>query len=130
MYGFIRLFRASARAGMWGPMTDAIMVFVTAPTADKAAELARALVEEGLAACGNVVPGLRSIYRWEGKVHDEPEALLLLKSRAPLFEALRERVVALHPYQCPEVLRLDVEEGHAPYLQWIRDNVRVPGKGA
>ncbi len=107
-----------------GPMTDAIIVLVTAPTADKAAELARMLVEEGLAACGNVLPGLRSIYRWEGKVHDEPEALLLLKSTAPLFEALRERVVAVHPYQCPEVLRLDVVEGNAPYLQWIRDNVR------
>ena len=107
-----------------GPMTDAIIVLVTAPTVDKAAELARALVEEELAACGNVVPGLRSIYRWEGKVHDEAEALLILKTRAPLFEALRQRVVALHPYQCPEVLRLDVEEGHAPYLRWIRDNVR------
>jgi periplasmic divalent cation tolerance protein len=105
-------------------MTDAIIVLVTAPTVDKAAELARALVEEELAACGNVVPGLRSIYRWEGKVHDEAEALLILKTRAPLFEALRQRVVALHPYQCPEVLRLDVEEGHAPYLRWIRDNVR------
>ncbi|MFY0582014.1 divalent-cation tolerance protein CutA [Cystobacter fuscus] len=105
--------------------TDAIVVLVTAPTADKAAELARALVEEGLAACGNVVPGLRSIYRWEGKVHDEPEALLVLKSRAPLFESLRERVVALHPYECPEVLRLDVAAGHAPYLQWIADNVRA-----
>jgi periplasmic divalent cation tolerance protein len=105
-------------------MTDAILVMVTAPTADKAAELARTLVEEGLAACGNVVPGLRSIYRWEGKVHDEPEALLILKTRAALFEALRARVVEVHPYQCPEVLRLDVAEGHAPYLQWIRDNVR------
>jgi periplasmic divalent cation tolerance protein len=109
-----------------GPMTDAIVVLVTAPTADKAAELARMLVEEGLAACGNVVPGLRSIYRWEGKMQDEPEVLLLLKSTAPLFEALRERVVAVHPYQCPEVLRLDVAEGHAPYLQWIRDSVRQP----
>lgn len=107
-------------------MTDAILVMVTAPTADKAAELARTLVEEGLAACGNVVPGLRSIYRWEGKVHDEPEALLLLKTRASHFEALRARVVEVHPYQCPEVLRLDVAEGHAPYLQWIRDNVRPP----
>jgi periplasmic divalent cation tolerance protein len=105
-------------------MTDAILVMVTAPTADKAAELARMLVEEGLAACGNVVPGLRSIYRWEGQVHDEPEVLLLLKTRAAHFEALRERVVQVHPYQCPEVLRVDVTDGHAPYLQWIRDNVR------
>lgn len=106
-------------------MTDAIIVLVTAPTADKAAELARTLVEEELAACGNIVPGLRSIYRWEGKVQDEPEVLLILKTRAPLFEALRARVVALHPYQCPEVLRLDVTAGHAPYLQWIAGNVRA-----
>ena len=55
-------------------MTDIILVLVTAPTGEKAAELARLLVEEGLAACGNVVPGLRSIYRWEGQVQDEPEA--------------------------------------------------------
>ena len=107
-------------------MTDIIVVLVTAPTGEKAAELARLLVEEGLAACGNVVPGLRSIYRWEGQVQDEAEALLVLKTRAELFEPLRARVVQVHPYQCPEVLRLDVAEGHAPYLKWIGDNVR-PG---
>ena len=106
--------------------TDAILVLVTAPTADVAAALARSLVEEGLAACGNVVPGLRSIYRWEDQVHDEAEVLLVLKSRAPLFEPLRERVVALHPYQCPEVLQLDVAAGHAPYLRWIAAHVRAP----
>ncbi len=105
-------------------MTDAILVLVTAPSADKAAELARTLVEEQLAACGNIVPGLRSIYRWEGKVHDEAEVLLLLKTQASLFEALRARILSLHPYQVPEVLRLGVEAGHEPYLAWIRDSVR------
>lgn len=105
-------------------MTDAILVLVTAPSADKAAELARTLVEEQLAACGNVLPGVRSIYRWEGKVHDEPEALLILKTRAALFEPLRERIVSLHPYQVPEVLRLDVSAGHLPYLEWIGASVR------
>ncbi len=125
------LFRARVGKGMGRTMTartedvtDIITVLITAPTADTAAQLARTLVEEGLAACGNVVPGLRSIYRWEGRLQDEPEALLLLKTRAALFEPLRSRVVALHPYQCPEVLRLDVTAGHAPYLQWIRDSVR------
>ena len=106
-------------------MTETIVVLVTCPTGDKAAELARALVEEELAACGNVLPGVRSIYRWEGRVQDEPEALLVLKTRAPLFEALRARVVALHPSQCPEVLRLDVAGGHAPYLEWIAASVRA-----
>jgi periplasmic divalent cation tolerance protein len=105
-------------------MTDTVVVLVTAPSADKAAEIARTLVEEQLAACGNVLPTVRSIYRWEGKVHDEPEALLILKTRANLFEALRERIVALHPYQVPEVLRLDVAAGHLPYLEWIGASVR------
>ena len=105
-------------------MTDTVVVLVTAPSADKAAEIARTLVEEQLAACGNVLPTVRSIYRWEGKVQDEPEALLILKTRANLFEALRARIVALHPYQVPEVLRLDVAGGHLPYLEWIGANVR------
>lgn len=106
-------------------MTDAILVLVTAPSADKAAELARTLVEEQLAACGNILPGLRSIYRWEGKVQDDAEALILFKTRAALFDALRSRLVSLHPYQVPEVLRVDIADGHAPYLAWILDNTRA-----
>ena len=105
-------------------MTDALVVLVTTPDAAKAAEIARILVEERLAACGNVVPGLRSVYRWEGKVHDEGEALLLLKTTRARFEALRARVVALHPYQVPEVLGLAVEAGDAPYLSWIAGETR------
>ncbi|BDG01982.1 divalent-cation tolerance protein CutA [Anaeromyxobacter oryzae] len=104
--------------------TDALVVLVTAPSADKAAELARALVEERLAACGNVVPGLRSIYRWDGKVQDDVEALLLLKTTRARFEALRERVLALHPYQVPEVLAIPVAAGSAPYLAWIAAETR------
>ncbi len=99
--------------------TDALVVLVTAPTAEQAASLARALVGERLAACGNVVPAIRSIYRWEGKVQDEPEALLVLKTTRARFDALRERVLALHPYQVPEVLALPVEAGSAAYLAWI-----------
>ena len=105
-------------------MTGAIVVLVTAPDAAKAAEIARALVEERLAACGNVVPGLRSIYRWEGKVQDDAEALLVLKTTRARFEALRERVLALHPYAVPEVVALPVEAGSAPYLEWIGEQVR------
>ena len=105
-------------------MTDLCLVFVTAPTAEKAAELGRTLVEEKLAACVNVVPGLRSIYTWEGKLEDTAEALMLVKTRAEQFEALRARVVALHPYQCPEVLKVAVDAGHPPYLDWVRGAVR------
>jgi periplasmic divalent cation tolerance protein len=105
-------------------MTDALVVLVTAPTPERAAEIARALVEERLAACGNVVPAIRSIYRWEGMVQDDQEALLVLKTTRDRFEALRERVVALHPYQVPEVLALEVEAGSAPYLAWIAAETR------
>jgi periplasmic divalent cation tolerance protein len=100
-------------------MTDALVVLVTAPSSDEAARIARALVEERLAACGNVVPGLRSIYRWEGKVEDEAEALLLLKTTRERFPVLRDRVLALHPYQVPEVLALPVEAGSERYLAWL-----------
>jgi periplasmic divalent cation tolerance protein len=101
-------------------MTDTLVVLVTAPSAETAAGIARALVEERLAACGNVVPGLRSLYRWEGKVHDDAEALLILKTTRSRFPALRDRVLALHPYEAPEVLALPVEEGSEKYLAWVR----------
>lgn len=103
--------------------TDSIVAFVTAPGAEKASEIARTLVEEGLAACGNVVPGLRSIYRWEGRIFDEPEALLILKTQSSRFEALRARVLSLHPYECPEVIALPIEAGHPAYLAWIAQSV-------
>jgi periplasmic divalent cation tolerance protein len=105
-------------------VTDALVVLVTAPSAEKAAEIARAVVEERLAACGNVVPGLRSIYRWEGTVHDEGEALLVLKTARDRLDALRARVIALHPYDVPEVIALPIEAGSAPYLAWIVGETR------
>jgi periplasmic divalent cation tolerance protein len=99
--------------------TDALVVLVTTPTPERAAEIARAVVEERLAACGNVIPGLRSIYRWEGSIQDDAEALLLLKTTRARFEALKERILALHPYQVAEVIALPVTAGSAPYLAWI-----------
>lgn len=105
-------------------MTDALVVLVTTPTPERAAEIVRTLVEERLAACGNVVPGLRSIYRWEGEVQDEAEALLVLKTTRDRFGAMRERLLALHPYEVPEVLALAVEAGSATYLAWLAGSVR------
>lgn len=106
-------------------MTDVIVVLATAPSEEKAAELARVLVGEKLAACGNVLPGIRSIYRWKDAIEDEREAILLLKTRAELYEALQSRLVELHPYECPEVLRLPVEAGYVPYLEWVRESSRA-----
>lgn len=100
-------------------MTETLVVLVSAPSAEEAARIARTVVEEKLAACGNVVPGIRSIYRWEGKVCDEQEALLVLKAPAKRFPELRDRVVALHPYQVPEVIALRIEDGSEKYIDWI-----------
>ncbi len=100
-------------------MTEAVVVLVTAPTEEKAAEIARTLVEEKLAACGSIVPGVRSIYRWEGKVCDEAEVLLVLKAPRKRLTELADRVVALHPYEVPEVVALGIEGGSERYVDWI-----------
>jgi len=86
---------------------------------EKAAEIARTLVEERLAACVNIVPGVRSIYRWKGEVCDDAEVLCVIKTRQDRVDALRDRLPALHPYEVPELVVLEVASGHAPYLAWI-----------
>lgn len=96
-----------------------MLVLTTLPNSDAAVALARSVVEERLAACANILPAVRSIYQWEGKVQDENEVLVLLKTRQPLFEPLKLRILELHPYEVPEVLALPVEQGHAAYLEWI-----------
>ncbi len=105
-------------------MTDVVAVLVTVPDAGKAAELARALVEERLAACGNVIAGVRSIYRWEGKVQDEGEVLLVLKTARRRFPDLLARLRSLHPYEVPEILAIPVEEGNGAYLDWVDQSTR------
>ncbi|HVP68475.1 MAG TPA: divalent-cation tolerance protein CutA [Anaeromyxobacteraceae bacterium] len=110
--------------------SEAMVVLVTAPTAEVAAGVARALVEEGLAACGNVVPGVRSIYRWEGKVADDAEALIVLKTERRVLPALKERLPQVHPYGVPELLAIRVEDGLAPYLAWLGAALRPRRRAA
>jgi periplasmic divalent cation tolerance protein len=100
------------------------VVLLTAPDAASAERIARALVEERLAACVNVVPGLRSVYRWEGKVEDASEVLLVAKTLAERAGALAARVAELHPYGLPEVLELPAVGGSEPYLAWVRRESR------
>lgn len=109
---------SAAAAPERGVGEDTLLVLVTCPP-DHAEAIARGLVEAGLAACVNQVPGLRSTYRWQGQVQTDDEALLLAKTTAPRFEALRARVLELHPYELPEVIAVPVTWGHAPYLEWI-----------
>jgi periplasmic divalent cation tolerance protein len=104
---------------------DALLVFVTVPDADTGARIGRTLVEEGLAACVNVIPGLRSIYAWQGKICDEAEALCLIKTRRSGYERVRERLSGLHPYDVPEILGVAPDEGNAPYLRWIMDSTQA-----
>lgn len=99
------------------------IVLMTAPDADAAESLVRTLVDERLVACGNVMPGLTSIYRWQGEVERDAEALVVLKTTADALPRLLERAAALHPYDVPELLAFPVSEGHGPYLEWITENV-------
>ncbi len=103
--------------------SECVVVLCTVPNEEEASRLGHLLVEKRLAACVNIVPGLRSLYWWEGKVQDDAELLLVIKTRQERFETLRETLVEAHPYSVPEVIALPIEAGHAPYLDWVKDNV-------
>jgi periplasmic divalent cation tolerance protein len=105
-------------------MTDIQIVLTTCP-ASAAAAIARTLVEERLAACVNRLPGAVSTYIWEGEVVTGGEELLLIKTTGGGFERLRARLLALHPYDLPEIVALAVGAGHQPYLDWIASTVRM-----
>ena len=105
-------------------MSEARVVLVTAPSEEAAAELCRTLVEDRLAACGNILTRVRSIYSWKGELVDEGEALIVLKTERDKVPELIEKTAAIHPYEVPEVLVLEVESGHGPYLDWITSQTR------
>jgi periplasmic divalent cation tolerance protein len=99
-----------------------LVAFSTFPDPDKAAEVARTLVSEQLAACVNLVGPVRSIYRWNGEISDDKETLAVIKTTTERFEAMKARLVGLHPYEVAEVIALPVDGGHAPYLAWVADS--------
>lgn len=108
--------------------SDLVVVLCTAPATAKgpklgAHDLARALVEEGLCACVNVVPQVESYYRWQGAVEHGSELLLIAKTTLPYAQALQQRILTLHPYDVPEVLELPVAGGSPAYLAWLRGAV-------
>lgn len=106
-----------------------VEVHLTAPDAATAERLARLLVEERLAACVQVVPGIRSWYRWEGRVAHDAEHLLLVKSTAAQVDAIGARVRAEHPYDTPEVLVVPVVGADSRYSSWLRESVDAAGRG-
>ncbi len=100
---------------------EAILVFITVPSREEAEKIARRVVEDRLAACVNIVPQVRSLFTWEGKLSQEDEVLLVVKSRRSRFPALAGTVKELHSYSVPEIIAIPVLEGTADYLQWIVD---------
>jgi periplasmic divalent cation tolerance protein len=107
-------------------MTDIVTVLVTVSGEEEAVRIARSLVQERLAACANLVPGIRSIYRWKGEIWDTAELLLLIKTRAALFPALQQRIRQLHSYEVPEIVALPIIAGWPDYLNWVQESTQEP----
>lgn len=107
------------------PHTDALVVLTTVSNADEATNLVRGLLERRLIACGTMLPGARSMYRWEGKVADESEVVILLKTRSAILHALEQAFTDLHPYKVPELLALPATAGLDKYVQWINDETSL-----
>lgn len=108
-------------------MSEGLVALSTLGVNHDAEGIARALVERGLAACVNVVPGVTSVYRWQGAVEREQEQLLVIKTTRERFEELRRALLELHPYEVPELVALAVEAGHPPYLAWLDASCSRPG---
>jgi periplasmic divalent cation tolerance protein len=104
-------------------MINARLILTTAGSRDEAKKIAHALVDRRLAACVNIVPGIESIYRWQGKVEETSEWLLLIKTKAEMFDQVREAIQQLHSYDLPECIMVDVTGGSSPYLDWISESV-------
>lgn len=100
---------------------EAIVVYITTPNEDEAAKIARAIVEERLAGCVNIIKGIRSIYSWQGKIEDDSEALMVVKTQRHLFESLKNRIKELHSYTVPEIVALPIIEGSEDYMNWLKE---------
>jgi periplasmic divalent cation tolerance protein len=108
---------------MFASASGFLVVLCTCSSMEEGLRVARLLVEGRLAACANIVPGVESVYRWQGAVETAQEALLVIKTTAAAFPVLRERILETHGYEVPEVLAIPVVEGSAGYLQWLGEQV-------
>jgi periplasmic divalent cation tolerance protein len=98
----------------------------TVPDKDTAIRIAEALVTEQLAACVNIIPAIQSVYRWQDAVQHDEELLLLIKTSDAVWSLLQERILALHPYELPEIISVRIQDGHNNYLNWIINNLKTP----
>ncbi|HLT30472.1 MAG TPA: divalent-cation tolerance protein CutA [Myxococcaceae bacterium] len=113
--------------GAGGNDAPVVVLLCTVPNEEIGRGIAHAVVKERLAGCVNLVPGLTSIYRWEGAVQEDAEVLMVLKTRPERVERLTQSLIELHPYDVPEVLTLPTTGGHEPYLAWIRGETTWSG---
>jgi periplasmic divalent cation tolerance protein len=104
-------------------MNEFLVVYVTVGSPEEGERLAHALVEERLAACVNRVGPVRSVYRWQGRIEQNDEELLIIKTKRELFERLKRRVQELHSYSVPEIIALPILEGSEPYLKWLKEQL-------
>jgi periplasmic divalent cation tolerance protein len=102
---------------------EACFVYMTAGSKEEASTIGRRLVEEKLAACVNIIDGMTSIYRWEGKLESASESVLIAKTMSKNVESLTERVKTLHSYDCPCIVTLDIQNGNHDFLSWINDQI-------
>ena len=102
-------------------MTEALVIYITAPNEEEGAKIAHTLVEERLAGCVSIIRPVRSIYRWCENIEDDTEALMIVKTGKHLFESLEKRVRELHSYTVPEIIAVPVVEGSRGYLQWLEE---------
>ena len=98
----------------------------TVPNRDTATRIAEALVTEQLAACVNIIPAIQSVYRWKDTLEHDEELLLLIKTSNFVWARLQERILALHPYELPEIISVPIQDGHSNYLNWIINNLKTP----
>ena len=102
----------------------ALLAYITVPTEKVALKLGRTAVVERLAACANIIPGMRSIYHWEGNIEEACECVLLLKTTEQLRNKLTARLAEIHPYDCPCIVFMELTAGHLPFFRWIREETR------
>jgi periplasmic divalent cation tolerance protein len=105
---------------MSGVLTKLVACYVTVPDRTVGERIGRALVEKRFAACVNMIPGVISMYRWEGAVQQDEELLLMIKSQEHFVQDIVREVKSLHPYECPEVISVALGDGHDAYLSWVR----------
>ncbi len=105
-------------------MDNYVVIYITTGSIDEAKTIGRALVEEKLAACSNIISPIQSIYSWQGEICNDKEALMILKSRKKLFKKIVKRVEELHSYDVPEIIAMPIIEGSRKYLSWIDDETK------